>query len=173
LSHPYRWIIFVENEQPLPLIRALTDSNIVIALPTTDDGFDLKQFYKTDANSDEIRYERFGVWHPQSGGIVDERNTKIISRRRANLHGKLITSSYVALNKNSRNHLTDFREKQVDSIMKYNYLIVNAVLDVLNATKKELFVGTWGYYNARSKKWSGMMGDVVHKGVEIGGRCLL
>jgi len=171
LSHPYRWIIFMENEKLLNGFRALVDSNIVIALPASNESFALKQFYKLNADSSELYFENFGKWN-EAGGIVDERDTRIISRRRSNLRGKLISASYVTLNRNSRNHLTDFREKQIDSITKYNYLVINTVLDVLNATRKELFVGTWGYYNARSKKWSGMMGDVVHKGVDMIGKLL-
>lgn len=167
-SHPYRWILFVENDKVLNSIRALTDSDVLIA-QATNDGFALKQFYKIEENSNEIHYENYGSWSPQSG-IVDERSQKIISRRRENLRGKLITTSYVMLNKDSRNHLTDFVDKNVDSIMKVNYIIVNSVLDRLNVTRKELFPGTWGYYNVKTKKWSGMVGDIAHNGADIGGR---
>lgn len=159
--------MFVEDEKVLNNVRALPDSDVLIA-QATNDGFALKQLYRTEEGSDETHYENYGLWSEQSG-IVDERSSKIISRRRANLRGKLITSSYVALNKNSRNHLTDFVDKNIDSILKLNYIIVNTILDKLNATKKELFQGTWGYYNAKTKKWSGMVGDVIHKGADIGG----
>lgn len=167
IAHPYRWIMFVEDDKVLNNVRALPDSDVLIA-QATNDGFALKQLYRTDESSDETHYENYGLWSEQSG-IVDERSSKIISRRRANLGGKLITSSYVALNKNSRNHLTDFVDKNVDSILKLNYIIVNTVLDKLNATKRDLFQGTWGYYNAKTRKWSGMVGDIIDKGADIGG----
>lgn len=109
------------------------------------------------------------MWSSQSG-IVDERKSTVISRRRTNLHGKLITSSYVYLNASSRTHLMDFVDKHVDSILKLNYMMVNTILDSMNVTKKELFQMTWGYYNARSRKWSGMVGDLVHNGADIGGK---
>lgn len=159
--------MFAENDKVWNNIRALTDSDVLIA-QATNDGFALKQFYKIDEHSNEIHYENYGSWSSQSG-IVDERSTKIISRRRENLRGKVITSSYVALNKDSRNHLSDFVNKNTDTILKLNYIIVNTMLDKLNCTKKELFQSTWGYYNPKSKKWSGMVGDVVHKGADIGG----
>lgn len=158
----------MDREDILGKIRALPDNDILIA-QSTDEGFSLKQFYKIDETKDEIFQEKYGSWSQQSG-IVDERATKIISRRRTNLHGKLITSSYVALNKNSREHITDFVDKNIDSIMKFNYITVNSVLDRLNVTRKELWQGTWGYFNVKSKKWSGMVGDIVHKGADIGGR---
>lgn len=160
--------MFVEDDKVLNNIRALPDSDVLIA-QATNDGFILKQFYKIDDNSVEIHYENYGMWSSSQSGIIDERSSKILLRRRANLRGKLITTSYVALNKNSRNHLTDFVDKNIDSILKVNYIIVNSVLDMMNVTRKELFQSTWGYYNAKSKKWSGMVGDLVHKGADVGG----
>jgi hypothetical protein len=159
--------MFADDDEVFTSIQALPDSDVLIA-QATNDGFALKQFYKTETNSREIHYENYGSWSSESG-IIDERESKIISRRRGNLRGKLITSSYVHLDKNSKNHLTDFVDKNVDSIMKLNYLAINDVLDKMNATKKEIFQMTWGYFNERTKKWSGMVGDIVHKGAEIGG----
>jgi hypothetical protein len=159
--------MFVDDDEVSNGVQALPDSDVLIA-QATNDGFALKQFYKTETNSREIHYENYGSWSIKSG-IVDERESKIISRRRANLRGKLITSSYVLLDKNSKNHLTDYVDKNVDSIMKLNYMAVNDVLDKINATKKDLFQMTWGYYNERTKKWSGMVGDIIHRGAEIGG----
>lgn len=167
-SQPYRWVMFVEDDKVLNSIRALPDSDVLIA-KATNDGFSLKQFYKIDDNSNEIHYENYGMWNSSQSSIIDERSSKILSRRRGDLRGKLITSSYVALNKNSRNHLTDFVDKNIDSILKVNYIIVNSVLDMMNCTRKELFQSTWGYYNAKTKKWSGMVGDIIHKGADIGG----
>jgi hypothetical protein len=80
-----------------------------------------------------------------------------------------MTSSYVSLTKSSRNHLTDFIDTNTDSILKANYIIINSVLDKLNVTKRELFQSTWGYFDVKTKSWSGMMGDLVHHGADIGG----
>lgn len=159
--------MFVNDDKVFGNIRALADSDVLIA-KATNGGFTLKQFYKPETDSREIYYENYGSWTLQSG-ITDERETKIISRRRQNLRGKTLTSSYVHLDKNSKNHLTDFVDKNVDSLMKLNYIMLNDVLDKMNATKKDIFQGSWGYYNERTKKWSGMVGDMVHKGADIGG----
>lgn len=157
----------MENETSLQNIPAMTDSDVLLVLPTID-GFNLKQFYKNELNSSEIYHEHYGEWTPQMG-IIDERTTKVISRRRSNLHGKLVTTSYVVTNKDSRKHLGDFVDKHIDSLLKVNYIIVNDVLDFLNVTRKDTFVGTWGFYNPKTKKWTGMVGDIEHKGADIGG----
>jgi hypothetical protein len=165
--------MFADDMNVCSSIEALPDSDVLIAQPTND-GFALNQFYKMETNAMEIHYEKYGSWSSEKG-IIDERETKIISRRRGNLRGKLITSSYVHLDKKSQNHLTDYVDKNVDSIMKLNYLVINDVMNKINATKRDFFQMTWGYFNERTKKWSGMVGDMVHKGAEIGGdfeRCL-
>lgn len=167
-GHPYRWLIFLNNDEIHQKVSALPDSDILIATSTAD-GFNLQQFYKVEPTSTEIHYEHFGMWNSENG-LVDERKVKIISRRRKNLHGKQMTVSYVHLNKASRNHLTDFVDKQTDGILKMNYVVLNAVLDQFNITRKEIFQSTWGYYNPKTRKWSGMMGDIVHKGTDIGGK---
>lgn len=168
LAHPYRWLMFLNNDEALREILALPDSDILIAKSTEKGVFALKQFYKVEPSSTEIHYEHFGEWNPVNG-LIDERKVKIISRRRRNLHGKLMTVSYVHLNKASRNHLADFVDKQTDGLLKTNYIILNAVLDQLNVTRKEIFQSTWGYYNPKTRKWSGMIDDMINNGADIGG----
>jgi hypothetical protein len=159
--------MFADDMNVCSSIQALPDSDVLIA-HTTNDGFALNQFYKTETNAMEIHYENYGSWSLERG-IVDERESKIISRRRGNLRGKLITSSYVLLDRNSENHLTDFVDKNIDSISKSSYLVVSAVLEKLNATKKDSFQTTWGYFNEGTQKWSGMVSDIVDNGADIGG----
>lgn len=169
-SEPYRWVMFVEmkDDKVLSSIRALPDSDVVIAhRATNDDGFVLEQFYRLGDDSREIHYENYGLWSAQSG-IIDERTTKVISRRRSDLKGKTITTSYVVLNPSSMNHLDDYREKEIDSITKVSYILVNLILSELNATRKEIFRNTWGYRDAKTGKWSGMVGDMI-EGADIGG----
>ena len=166
-AHPYRWLMFADDNEVFSRVQALPDSDVLIAI-ATNDGFDLKQFYRTEISAREIHYENYGSWSLESG-IIDERETKIISRRRENLRGKVITTSYVHLDRKSKNHLTDYVDKNVDPLLKLNYLAINDVLDKINATKKEIFQMNWGYFNERTKKWSGMIGDIVHKDADIGG----
>ena len=136
---------------------------------TADDGgFNLKQFYKIDEKSNDLYYEVFGSWN-NSSGIDDKRVTQIISRRRTNLHLKTITVSYVILNNDSRNHLMDFVDKNEDSISKVNYISVNAVLSVMNVTRKEIFSNSWGYQDPKTKMLGGMLGDIHSSKADIGG----
>ena len=165
-SHPFRWLIFADDNEVFSTVQAPPDSDVLIAI-ATNDGFALKQFYKIESSATEIHYENYGSWSLKSG-LVDERDTKIISRRRGNLRGASITSSYVLLNENSRHHLTDYVDKNVDSIAKANYFLINAVLDSMNASKNENFRNTWGYFDEKTQKWSGMMSDIIN-GTDIAG----
>lgn len=160
--------MFVNDDEVSNRVQALPDSDVLIA-QATNDGFALNQFYKTETNSREIHYENYGSWSIKSG-IIDERESKIISRRRGNLRGKLITSSYVLLDRNSENHLTDFADKNVDSLTKASYAVINTVLDSLNVSKREFYRPTWGYFNEKTQKWSGMVGDIIDNDTDIGGR---
>ncbi|CAO1387144.1 unnamed protein product [Diamesa serratosioi] len=136
-----------------------------------NEGFNLKQFYKIDEKSNDLYFEEYGSWNNTSG-IEDKRVTKIISRRRTNLHLKTITVSYVILNNDSKNHLTDFVDKNEDSISKLNYISVNAVLDVMNVTRKEIFTNSWGYQDPKTKMLSGMLGDIHSGNADIGGTAM-
>lgn len=64
--------------------------------------------YKTHANSSVVYYENFGVWDPNNG-FVDERSTRILSKRRRDLQGQVISIAMVLTNNDSINHLTDYR----------------------------------------------------------------
>jgi hypothetical protein len=159
-------LIFVENYSIFKDIRAHLDSDIFIPQLTLNATYDIKQYFKNQ--NEEVKVENYGSWDALTGLIV-QRNETVISRRRKNLSGYTLTSSFVHLNKSSRLHLTDFVDKHIDSIFKVNYITVNTILDSLNAHKREFFQMTWGYFNIKTKKWSGMVGDIVHKGADIGG----
>lgn len=64
--------------------------------------------YKTHANAATVNYEHFGVWSFE-GGILDERTTRILSKRRQDLMGREVSVSMVLTDDDSLNHLTDYR----------------------------------------------------------------
>lgn len=140
----------------------------MLAKPSAD-GYSLSQFYRIE-KSMNIIHEAYGFCSSTTG-IVDQRSSNVISRRRADLRGKMVTSSFVALNNDSIHHMSDFAFKTVDYLTKSNYLVVHAMLDRLNVTRKEIFRNTWGYFNKTSKKWprNSMIWDLLYEGVEIGG----
>lgn len=147
-------------------IPALIDSNIITAELSTNT---LSQFYKIEKDSKNIIKESFAELQA-NGELIDTRSVKSLSRRRQNLMGKTVTASHVLLNEDSKNHLTNFKQKNVDTITKMNYIIVKDLLDAINPTKKEVFRKTWGYENATTKIWNGIVGDLTQKRAEIGGK---
>lgn len=48
----------------------------------------------------------FGYWN-DSSGLIDSRETRILSRRRRNLNGKVLKSIAVVTNNDSIGHLDD------------------------------------------------------------------
>lgn len=160
--------MFLNNGSDVHEIEAPPDSDIVLAKSTVD-GFSLSQFYRIDKYMEAI-HEVYGFWSTESG-LVDQRSSRIVSRRRVDLQGKVITSSFVVLNNDSIHHMTDFAFKTIDYLTKSNYLVVHAMLDRLNVTKKEIFHNTWGYFNKTTRKWppNSMIWDMLYGGVEIGG----
>lgn len=64
--------------------------------------------YKTHANSSTAYYETFGRWN-YDDGLIDERSTRILSKRRRDLKGRVVSVSMVLTNNDSMNHLTDYR----------------------------------------------------------------
>lgn len=148
-------------------LPAFIDSN-VIAAEITADNTTLKQIYKIEEHSKVLIQESYGFIN-QKGIFTDTRTSKSLTKRRQDLKGKTVTTSYVILHNESRNHLSDFQFKNFDTISKMNYILVNDVLDLLNVTRKEIFQKTWGYKNATSNIWNGVVGDLTQKRAEIGG----
>lgn len=64
--------------------------------------------YKTHTNEVKVIYEHFGVWSFENG-LVDERSTRILSKRRLDLMRRKISVSMVLTHSDSLNHLTDYR----------------------------------------------------------------
>lgn len=52
-------------------------------------------------------HEPFGKWDLKNG-LIDCRSTRIISRRRKNLLGKVLIASIVLTNNDSINHMDDY-----------------------------------------------------------------
>ncbi|KPJ08135.1 Glutamate receptor 3 [Papilio machaon] len=89
------------------------------------------------------------------------------SIRRHDLSRHEIKIAYVITNNDSLYHLSDGVNDHIDTITKVNVLATNYLLDFLNASKKFIFVDTWGYPD--NNTWNGMTGCLVRGEVEIGG----
>nr|QNH68025.1 ionotropic receptor 1 [Apriona germarii] len=126
----------------------------------------MRKLYKTRINS-SINIEEMGFW-TKNQGYSDYGFEKNTARRRGNLKGTKLNTCLVITNKDTLNHLTDKKDKHIDSITKVNYVLVEHLKDVVNATLNYTVQSTWGYKNERSS-WSGMMGELVRNEVDIGG----
>lgn len=51
--------------------------------------------------------EFFGTWNSKSG-LIDRRTTRILSKRRRDLRGRIVSAAIVLTNNDSINHLTDY-----------------------------------------------------------------
>lgn len=62
------------------------------------------------SKGDPLIYEDFGIWTNENG-LVDSRQSRILSRRRQNLRGHRLIAPTVFLQKGSENHtdLDDYR----------------------------------------------------------------
>lgn len=71
--------------------------------------FKLHAVYKLDEEQTNFTRETFGYWSSENG-LVDLRETRILSRRRRNLRKKVLKSTLIVVNTNSSiNHLDDLR----------------------------------------------------------------
>lgn len=171
--HPYRWIIINKvNETDDDVITieelaVLPDSNVVIVDFIGDGNCILQQIYKIELTWTNI-YENYGFWN-KTNGLTDLRSTNVLSRRRKNLKGKVLTASIVLTNNDTINHLTDYHNTYIDPITKSNYICVNDLMNSLNVSKKFIFTSTWGYFNKTTNRWSGMLRDIVENKADIGG----
>ncbi|CAD7077218.1 unnamed protein product [Hermetia illucens] len=127
--------------------------------------FYIKEVYRKGPNSDII-FEPVASF--SNGSIVDERISDSIVHRRKNLEREVLRASMVVTNKDTLNHLHDYRDKHVDTITKVNYLLTNYLMEYLNASVNYKIVSQWGYKDNKTGKWSGMIGDLVENRSDIG-----
>lgn len=125
--------------------------------------------YKITVNSPAIS-ELYGTWSNYT--FVDNRTTKIISRRRQNLAKVQINASMVILHNETINHLNDYRDQHLDTITKVNFILTNHLVSYMNATVNYTIVDTWGYFNKNTSTWTGMIGDLVENRADLGATAL-
>ncbi|KAG4080335.1 hypothetical protein HA402_010827 [Bradysia odoriphaga] len=93
--------------------------------------------------------------------------------RRKNFQGYQLRASMVILNNDTLNHLDDYRDIHLDAVSKVGYHLTNHVARTfLNATLKYSVVSTWGYQNATTGQWNGMVGELLRDEADIGSTAL-
>nr|ANQ46495.1 ionotropic receptor 3 [Phyllotreta striolata] len=147
------------------------DSRVFIVEKTETDAYRIESPYKVTENSLEYSMNHVAEWN-RIGGFSVYRELSY-SRNRSNLMGLNINISYVVTNKDTMNHLEDYRNKHIDPISKLNWFIMKHLISVLNATSTPLFQPSWGYRDVNdSTKFTGMIGDLQSGKAEFGGTAL-
>ncbi|XP_037036713.1 ionotropic receptor 75a-like [Bradysia coprophila] len=127
--------------------------------------FLVKQVYRLGMNEPLI-IEDFPYPHVKTTDL-----TAVL--RRQNFHGYQLRASMVILDNDSLNHLDDYRDIHIDAVSKVGYHLTNHVATIfLNATLKYSIVSTWGYQNATTGQWNGMVGELLRDEADIGSTAL-
>nr|QEI46874.1 ionotropic receptor 75q.2 [Galleria mellonella] len=169
---PFRWFLLYnsnnENEIPdvIDSFNILPDSEVMVIRKTDNETYNLYLVYKIN-NGGMWRSELFGTWNKDNKLIKTNDMVEVTALRRSNLDDFQISICYVVTENDSVNHLTDEVNDHIDTITKVNFPTTNHLLDFLNASRKYIYVNTWGYLE--NGTWNGMTGYLVREEVEIGG----
>ncbi|KAL3269442.1 hypothetical protein HHI36_008512 [Cryptolaemus montrouzieri] len=175
-ANPFKWILLYNEKSSLNIlehfenISLLVDSDVTLAGLGVNDTISLKKIFKHRSYMDIIE-ENVGVLNSNEQLILEPSFEVNRFRRRQDLKGIVLNSCIVITNNNSLNHLTDKRDKHIDSIAKVNYVLVQHLADFVNARLEYTVESTWGYKNNQSI-WSGMIGELTRNKADIGGTAL-
>nr|CAH7747942.1 unnamed protein product [Callosobruchus chinensis] len=153
-AFPLKWIFYkrAETNTSFDKINVLLDSDVTLCTLQQNQTIFIEKIYKRHERC-PIIVEDIGYWTP-SGGLFENDIGKNMIRRRSNLMGTTLNTCIVITNNDSLNHLTDKRDKHIDSIAKVNYVLVEHLSDVINATLNYSIKPTWGYFNGVTSEWS-------------------
>ncbi|XP_068992023.1 ionotropic receptor 75a-like isoform X1 [Neodiprion pinetum] len=144
------------------------DSDVVIGQRVKSDFIKLISIYRP-SNVRNLVIEDRGYWKDGLGITLN--STRISSVRRKNLQGTPLKSCLVITDPDSINHLTDFEDRHIDTIAKVNYPWILSLVEIMNATVSFETVESWGY-RASNNTWSGMIGMLDRKEIDLGGTAL-
>ncbi|XP_046744265.1 probable glutamate receptor [Diprion similis] len=144
------------------------DSDVVIGQKVRSDFIKLISIYRP-SNARKLVIEDRGYW--KNGDGITLNSTRISSVRRKNLRGTPLKSCLVIADPDSINHLTDFENRHIDTIAKVNYPWVLFLVEIMNATVSFEIVESWGYRDSNNT-WSGMIGMLDRKEIDLGGTAL-
>ncbi|CAH0590513.1 unnamed protein product [Chrysodeixis includens] len=191
---PYRWLLlgYEEDMTVLNAVDILVDSDLVVIQKINDQEYEFLEAYKISENS-EVIFTRRLQWRPQKqkpsdtslavldngkqlpkisssqyGVVEDYRNSLVISARRRDLRGHVLTMANVITDSNeTRNHMNDRLNLHQDSITKMSYAVVKICFHMLNATERLIFTHTWGYKD-KNGQWQGIVDHLLKKEADLG-----
>ncbi|KAJ2946159.1 hypothetical protein O0L34_g5090 [Tuta absoluta] len=170
---PSRWILLAGADNsslnghriPKEDIDVLPDGEVIVVKTLEHGRYDLYFIYKIGGGA-KWRTEQYGTWTIQNKLRKTEKFEEVTALRRTNLHKYEIAAAVVITNNSSVNHLLDGKEDHIDTVSKANFPPIDHLMDYINATKKYIFMPSWGYkYN---DTWTGISGLLVRDEVEIG-----
>ncbi|XP_046427591.1 uncharacterized protein LOC124183304 isoform X3 [Neodiprion fabricii] len=144
------------------------DSDVIIGQRVKSDFIKLISIYRP-SNARNLVIEDRGYWKDGLG--ITLTSTRISSVRRKNLQGTPLKSCLVITDPDSINHLTDFEDRHIDTVAKVNYPWILSLVEIMNATVSFETVESWGY-RASNNTWSGMIGMLDRKEIDLGGTAL-
>ncbi|KAJ8717051.1 hypothetical protein PYW08_005450 [Mythimna loreyi] len=102
------------------------------------------------------------------GWMEDYRSSNVLSSRRNDLRGHILTMTNVITDSNeTRLHMNDRLKLHQDSITKMSYAVVSICFQMLNSTERLLFTHTWGYKD-KNGQWQGIVDQLLKKEADIG-----
>ncbi|XP_053687023.1 ionotropic receptor 75a-like [Sabethes cyaneus] len=177
----YRWLlldsVLLENDQfdedtqtrsyldQLSELPLLVSSEIMFMIRRGPNDFVVNFVFRTGYD-DPLRVEIFGTW--VNGSFTDHRELVVTSVRRLNLRRYMLRASMVVTIPETLHHLTDYKDKHIDTITKVNYVLTNDLVHYMGARINYSVVSSWGYYNSTTKRWDGMIGELSHRTADLG-----
>nr|WJJ63352.1 ionotropic receptor 75b [Pachyrhinus yasumatsui] len=167
---PNIWIIFGS-------LKKLEDQNyyfpinsyiMVIGETISNTTIEIQTLYKFNSNALQYYHNIIGKWSRDKGFLFF--NDLNLVRNRSNFMRMPLRVSYVFLDKNSLQHLTDGRDKHLDKLTKLNYLMYGHFVDIWNMTQKIIITDDWGLeYHPTKQYYKGMLGDLHYGRADISG----
>ncbi|KYN07283.1 Glutamate receptor U1 [Cyphomyrmex costatus] len=161
-------LTFTYDDSVLEIFEDLAiypDSDVILARRFDDDFLELLSIYRPSPQRGVI-WENRGNWTIKNGLRMS--TFDVASARRKNLQQTALKSCLVMTDPNTINHLTDFKDKPIDPVTKANYPWILHLVNRMNATISFEVTNSWGY-RAKNGSWSGMIGMLERREIDIGG----
>ncbi|KAF7272836.1 hypothetical protein GWI33_014400 [Rhynchophorus ferrugineus] len=173
---PFHWVLLTTKENGENFVSSLrnfsflVDTDINIGEKVTEGHVTVKKLFKKHASDTELLEEPYGQWDERSK-FRENIGFEVITWKRRRSLGVRLRACLVITNPQSLNHLTDTRDKHIDSLSKVCYPLLKNLISIYNISLSIQVQRTWGYKDNQSN-WSGMMGLLTRRETDISGTSL-
>ncbi|KAJ8910867.1 hypothetical protein NQ315_010814 [Exocentrus adspersus] len=166
-NQPFRWLIWgTSNNSIFDNVYLGVDSKVYV-IRKNDLHYEIISVYKYAENYTAFVENHVAIWTTSQGFL--HFNEVSTPKNRTDLMGTALRIAYVVTNNDTLNHLWDYRYREIDSMSKVNWIVVHRLLEFVNATSIQTFRNTWGYRNATTHQYTGIIGDMQRGDAELGG----